>query len=177
MMRRFRSLSCCLLGSGACLLAGTPALAKGETLVSFGAGGELGRNSELRKATGAADLFFGFHTHWDLGAEAQAHPGLRLRAHALLGSEDRFEPRAYLFVHSARSMRGDSAFGLGAAPSISASGVHPALFANVTFLGFLAFELGVRTGVGQPRVSGSLQFDLAQAVMYAVARSGVFTDY
>ena len=125
-MRRSRGPSCCLVGVLACLAAGTPALAKSQTL---------------------------------------------------LGSRSRFEPRAYAFVHSARSMMGDAAFGLGAGPSLSARGIHPAFFANATFLGFMAFELGIRTGQGQPRVSGSLQFDLIPAVLYAVAASGVYGDH
>lgn len=39
------------------------------------------------------------------------------------------------------------------------------------------FELGIRTGQGQPRVSGSLQFDLIPAVVYAVTASGVYGDH
>jgi hypothetical protein len=155
------------------LLTGQVARADAHTLPTLGVGAGAFRKGSDKTVSFVTDLFLGM----DVRAE-DALPGLKrypafiARGHLLLGGGSRFEPRAYLVLHTTawgeHRVGGDSAVALGAGPSIplgSDTPVSLGLFAQATGGNILSLELGVRALAGPLDLSATVQFDVAQALL------------
>lgn len=151
------------------LLSGQGARAEADTLPSFGVGAGVFREGVDKSVSVVADLFLGVDVRAQDPAFGQKYPAFVARAHFLLGGTNRFEPRAYLAVHSTSwsgflSGREDTAFALGVGPSIplgSEGKLTAGVFAQVTAANFLSLEVGVRNLSGPLDLSATVQFDIA----------------
>jgi hypothetical protein len=155
------------------LLSGQVARAEADTLPSFGVGAGAFRDGADKSVSFVTDLFLGVDVRAQDPVPGLKYPAFIARAHLLLGGTSRFEPRAYLAVHSSSwsaflSGREETAFALGVGPSIplgSEGKLTVGVFAQVTASNFLSLEVGARSLSGPLDLSATVQFDIALGLL------------